>query len=514
MHHGIIFSIFRVEYPLSNTNPTKGLPSTPATRDGDAVTNFLHPASQWRGQYGRSGGSHKIASHLRETGEWDVEVVDFWDAFSFKDMVELLDQRITKDTVFVGFSLPFTARHQKQINMHKYIKHNYPWVATVAGGMTFAAISLCEVDYYVIGRGEYGMEQLCKRLTNSGESVRLKKMYTGKGDNVKEYKIVDCREDYPAEPKPRVKVSFEERDYITPDETLTIELSRGCRFQCAFCDYYPLGVKGDWTRDRDDFESEMRENYDRWGVTNYLLTDETINDRTEKIEKFGAVVKDLPFKPRFAGYMRSDLLLSRGQREIDALLEMGVMGHWYGVESLNHQSAKSIGKGMASERVKEGLLELDKIFTVNMSFILGLPYETLESMKDTQRWVDENFSHRYVNMYPLELGRDANGIDIASKLDVKSEYSWTNILGITEWVHPHHGYTSKDVRNLQTDWYRNSYHGMPSIWSLPWVTSLGMDPDIVYNVRDRSTFETLFPESSQDIWNKKIEHYRLKKLSI
>ena len=66
---------------------------------------------------------------------------------------------------------------------------------------------------------------------------------------------------------------------------------------------------------------------------------------------------------------------------------MGIMGHWYGVESLNHQSAKAIGKGMASDRVKEGLLMLDKHFEVNMSFILGLPHETIDSMRDTQKWL-------------------------------------------------------------------------------------------------------------------------------
>ena len=33
------------------------------------------------------------------------------------------------------------------------------------------------------------------------------------------------------------------------------------------------------------------------------------------------------------------------------------MNHFYGVESLHHPSAKSIGKGMDSGRLKEGLLE-------------------------------------------------------------------------------------------------------------------------------------------------------------
>ena len=517
MHHGIIFSIFNVEYPIDNLEPEKGLESNWELYASDkhgAVTQFGLPAKQWKIQSSRSAGSHKIASHLRDSGEWDVEVIDFWNAFSWQDLKALVDSRIHKDTVFVGFSMPFNGRYGKQINLNHYIKTNYPWVTTVAGGMMFNSISGTDADYHMIGRGEHGMDALCKYLTNSGSDLKFKKMTRnthGHGLTSKQYKLIDCRYDYTAEPKRTVKVSYEERDYIESNETLTIELSRGCRFHCAFCEYYPLGVKGDWTRDVDDFESEMQENYDRWGVTNYLLTDETINDRTEKIEKFGAVVKSLPFKARFHGYMRADLLISRGQREIDACLEMGIMGHWYGVESLNHQSAKAIGKGMASDRVKEGLLMLDKHFEVNMSFILGLPHETIDSMRNTQKWLGENFSHRHVNMYPLYIDKPSheNRVDVSSKISLQGTYGWQTVFGENQWVHPQYGYTEGDMRKLQREWYDESYHGMPSIWSLPWVTSLGKDPDIVYGERNGAQH---FSSSDQDIWDKKLAQYRINKL--
>lgn len=513
MHHGIIFSIFGIEYPIENLNPEDGLPSdwqSYMSKKHGAVTKFGFPATQWKTQYTRSAGSHKIASHLRDSGEWDVEVIDFWSAFDWNDLKALVNDRIHKDTVFVGFSLPWSGSYGKQINLFHYIKKHYPWVTTVAGGMMFNSISGARADYHMVGRGEYGMDALCKHLINSGSDLKVKRETV----DGRKYRIIDCRYDYPAEPKRNVKVSYEERDYIESNETLAIELSRGCRFHCAFCEYYPLGVKGDWTRDVDDFESEMRENYDRWGVTNYLLTDETINDRTEKLEKFGAVVKSLPFKPRFHGYMRSDLLISRGQREVDACLDMGIKGHWYGVESLNHQSAKAVGKGMASDRVKEGLLELDKHFEVNMSFILGLPHETLDSMKDTQKWLNENFSHRMINMYPLYMDKPETKntrVDISSKLSIGDSYGWQNVFGENQWVHPQYGYTEGDVRLLQKEWYDDAYHGMPSIWSLPWITSLGKDPDLIYGERDKLAGEH-FPSSDQSIWDRKLEQYRLRKL--
>lgn len=497
MHHALIFSIFLVEYPIENNNPSS------------RVSLFGKDGTGWRGQMTRSAGSHKIASHLRDTGDWDVEVIDFWNAFSLDDLKQLVDSRIHKDTVFVGFSYLFGSGFSKQERLVDYIRQKYPQVATVAGGISFQCIRSARADYYVMGRGEYGIEALGKHLTNSGSDVKIKDVYQEEGH----FRVIDCREDYPAEPKTKVKVIYEDRDFIQPNETLAIELSRGCRFRCAFCDYYPLGVKGDYTRDADDFESEMRENYDRWGVTNYLLTDETINDRTEKLEKFGAVVKDLSFNPRFHGYVRSDLIIHRGQREIDALLDLGVTGHWYGVESLNHKSAASVGKGMASDKVKEGLLDLDKIFTVNMSFILGLPHESMESMRNTMEWIWKHFQHRQVQMYPLEI-KD-NRIDTKSKLELSSNYGWdvTDVLGRRQWIHPTEGYTMNDMENLAREFYKRQYDRGPTIWSLPWITALDLDPDVVYNDRIRPQGE-YFPASCQQKWDDMLERYRIKKLSL
>jgi len=514
MHHGIIFSLFHVEYPIQNENPSPLVTNTGIyqSENRGLLSAFGHSATEWRGQSSRGPGSHKIASHLRDLGNWDVEVIDYWSAFTLDDLKRLVDMRITKKTIFVGFSQAFASYHGKQLHLEKYIKDNYPWVATVAGSIGLIAILNTSADYHVVGRGEYGMEALCKHLTNSG-SVKIKEItHPYSGDKV--FKVIDCKYDYPAEPKSRVKVSYEERDLIESNETLTMELSRGCRFKCSFCDYYPLGVKGDWTRDVDDFESELRENYDRWGITNYLLTDETINDRTEKLEKFGAVVKTLPFTPRFHGYMRADLLIHRGQRELDAVKQLNVAGHWYGVESLNHKTAKSVGKGMASDRMKEGLLQLDKDFVVNMSFILGLPHESIESMRSTMRWITDNFNHRQVHMYPLSLDDPSQTIDLNSKIEESGAYEWVYDNNLTRvWKHPTENYTHKDMVQLEDEFYNMKYDAMPHIWSLAWMTVLGLDPDVVYNDRVRPQGE-YFPASCQDIWDAKLERYRIAKLSL
>ena len=57
-------------------------------------------------EYYRSFGNHRIATHLRKQG-WDVECLDYIWTFSYDELTEYVDKRITKDTVFIGISVIF-----------------------------------------------------------------------------------------------------------------------------------------------------------------------------------------------------------------------------------------------------------------------------------------------------------------------------------------------------------------------------------------------------------------------
>jgi hypothetical protein len=86
---------------------------------------------------------------------------------------------------------------------------------------------------------------------------------------------------------------------------------------------------------------------------------------------------------------------------------MGFGGHWYGIESFNHASAKSIGKGMKPERIKEGLLEVKDYFLKrgpyvgSMSFIVGLPHETEEMIRQNWEWLKTNWAGHSAIYYAL-----------------------------------------------------------------------------------------------------------------
>jgi hypothetical protein len=152
----------------------------------------------------------------------------------------------------------------------------------------------------------------------------------------------------------------------------------------------------------------MKHNYDNFGIKNYFIADETFNDRTEKIIKFADVVDKLNFKPFFSGFMRADLLVTH-KDSWDPLIKLGVGGHFYGIESFNHASAKAIKKGMNPDKLKSGLLEVKNYFLERMfyrgtiSLIAGLPFETKESLLQTEQWLNNNWQDQNAMIWPLQI---------------------------------------------------------------------------------------------------------------
>ena len=405
--------------------------------------------------YLRSFGAHKIATHLRKQG-WEVEVIDFVQEFSRIQLTQILNDRITDKTEFIGLSSLFDGDpllNHRFTQIYEIVNGRVP---VIAGSQKYASLDAFPADYYFVGFGEEAIDQ----WLDTGISFIE---HDGR-------RIVDATRLYPSFPRPDSTIDYEERDLIQSYEVLNIEMSRGCKFHCSFCTFTPLGVRGDFTRDADSYVNEMQRNYDKWGVTSYLVSDETINDTSMKMEKFARATERLSFQPTLHGFVRADLIISRPQ-DWDNMLRCGMIGHAYGVETFHPEAGKAIRKGMDSERVKDGLLEVYDYFTANShahfdahaSNIIGLPFESLASVREGIRWYQDNWkgSTLYV---PLTLYRDRpNPIDTLSRFDENYDdwgYTWDE----NGWIHPSGEYTEDDAKKLFCS-FGNSRH----VWNLPWL---------------------------------------------
>jgi hypothetical protein len=354
---------------------------------------------------GRTNGVYRIAQVLRENN-WEVEVIDFARFWTLEQLKEVTRQRVDIHTKFIGISQMFSGQDPKMIySLCKWIKTEYPTLIIIHGSSS-KQIQKCEsVDYWIYGYSDSAIITLLKYCFSNGPRPKFDIIF----DTADSRKMIDANNNYVSLEMADNIIEYEERDFIAPNEFLYMQFSRGCKFSCKFCNSPFIGLRDDYTLEQSQFEYQMKRNYDMFGTRYYMSSDETFNDRTEKISKYADVVEKLDFKPYFGGFIRLDLLIAKQQHE--ELARMGYLAHYYGVESFNKQSMSAMGKGMNPDKIKQGLLDTrdrlnqlsDNKYRGTTSIICGLPGESPESFMDGIRWLDENWRGQSVNMFSLEI---------------------------------------------------------------------------------------------------------------
>jgi hypothetical protein len=380
----------------------------------------------------RSAGGHRIATWLRNQ-DWDVEVLDFAALFSLDELKEFARSRITSQTVFCGFSCFFGSWTDQLDQFAHWLKQQYPHVTLFTGGTAHPTNPCLAMDYHITGFGEHAVTQLLKVVT--GNAVRgsliLDPKYLG------QKRVINGNVHYPAFPMNDLSIYYEDRDYLDENEWLAIETARGCIFKCKFCNFPVLGVKGDYTQDQDRFYRNLQENYDRYGIRNYYIADETFNDRADKVRKFADAVERLDFDPFFTAFIRADLMVARPEDQ-QHLLRMNLLGHFYGIESTNPETLRVVGKGMHPDRLLPGILEAKKyfethgrqIYRATISLIAGLPHETIQSLENTKHWVEANWKEQQLLWFPLWIPENINGQTLSEISIDPSKYGYTRYQGI------------------------------------------------------------------------------------
>ena len=158
--------------------------------------------------------------------------------------------------------------------------------------------------------------------------------------------------------------------------------------------------------------------------------DDLLNDSVEKCEYVHDVFSSLPFKVYFGAYARSDLLISH-LHTLPVLEESGCIGMQFGIETLYKKAGSAIGKGMSREKTIEGLYYIKENSNLNLGsgFIIGLPFEPLESIEATMDWLDsEDCPLDNKEVYALSIPSQSGSHFNTSRLMV-DPYKWgyTNI---------------------------------------------------------------------------------------
>lgn len=424
----------------------------------------------------RTLGVYRIA-HILRNHNWDAEVIDFATVWTIEQLKELVKSRDPKNLKFIGFGSLFTLWSETMEEFCRWVKSTYPGIVLIFGSQGTPLFESKFIDYYIKGFGEKGLLSLLEYLFSNGNPIKYSLT-----SNVKK-KVIPANVFYSTGFETDLMVKYEDRDFIQPGEWLAIEFARGCRFKCSFCDFPFLGSTGDHSRSEQNFLEQVRDAYDRFGVTNYTVADSTFNDYTEKITRYADAVEKLNFVPWFQGFIRADLLITR-PRDREELLRMNFLGHSYGIETFNRASGKTIGKGIDPDKLKDGILEAKKYFLSNgrklyrahMSFITGLPYETKESLSQTSKWLYDHWQDQTASARELIIFDDDPDNKSMITLDYK-QYGYTILERLHDkptyglpWRNDHMDIYEASELADKLNWDGNRYLDM---WSLPSLRLLG-----------------------------------------
>lgn len=434
------------------------------------------PSSEW---LSRGYGAYRLASDLRKKG-FTVLTVDFCSSLTFEKYKEIIDLCVGSNTLMVGYSTTwFPYRSLNKLNPRysvgfksikrspstDFIESEHPWY--------FESLSHCfsQVDInpwvdYV--RAKNPKTKICiggaksheyyyeKNVDNVflgfAESMLMDYMLSisGKGPKRIFNKIVDY--DIKAygfkEEFTRTQTEYADTDCWVPGELGTFEFARGCIFNCTFCSYPHKGQQTkDYIKDPEVIRQELMDNYHKWGVSRYMIMDDTFNDSVEKLRIIRDVIKTLDFKPKFWAYCRMDLFRAHPEM-IPLMKEIGVTEVYYGMETWNDKTAKVIRKGGSLEHKLECFRMAKEMWGddiyVTVGLVVGLPHDNEEDFKAAAEWFKNggNKVVHWLNFQALTLNPPLKELGYRFMSDIEKDPSAYN-------------YSFPDLDNDAMEWVRD-----------------------------------------------------------
>jgi len=501
--------------------------------------------------FSRSAGTYRIATELREHG-YTVQVIELFGLMNQNDIIRIVEKYVGPETLAIGFSstnftssvdecywnnsddITFVRERIKKLYMKSNgargdtsfpfqnevmldiigkFKEKNPKIKILYGGSKAQNQQARNLDCNFIAYADVAIIDYINRLN-------FDRLSGIESEFIKNTKTIIFDKDNDPFDFQKSEIKWHETDYLFTDEVVPIEISRGCIFRCKFCSFPLNGKKSnDFIKHMDYLYEEFLTNYERFGITSYIFSDDTFNDSTEKLENILTVVKRLPFKLRFTTYLRLDLLHAH-PRQIQLLKDLGLQFAIFGIESINDKRLRAIGKGLPFQRLKDTLKKLKEVWGDDVitfaSFIFGLPYETKETVEYMHKWLSEeglDYLHE-IRSLPFFISRatDANIHKSDISLDFeKYGYSYPHVEGKHGWFNESNGLHFSDMivladktdENILND-KRRRYGGFAG----------GMLPNvgIPFEIISKTPFCELDFETSQQFYSSRLSEYKGKLL--
>ncbi len=346
--------------------------------------SLVYPGISWSG-FGTFGkrncgecnfihhGIASMASYLKKNGI-GVDYIDFRKLEGWREFTETVEQ---SDAEIFGISST-TVDFDYSVRAARIIKKKRPGVKVVIGGVhpTVSpkdALKIKEFDWVVVGEGE-------KVILDLARGKKLPRLVMAEPVSLEEIPLID-------------RDLFDHRggemnNPFVPDMKTpfaTIMTSRGCPFNCTFCQPAERMVFGGKVRLRNMAEviEELKLIRKKYGLKSFLIHDDLFILSQERILEFARLYKESKIGAKFMCQGRADLII-RFRKELEELQKVGLMGIMIGFESGSDRVLKFLNKQVG---VKENLKAAKICHKLGLkiwaNYMLGIPSESYWEMVKT-----------------------------------------------------------------------------------------------------------------------------------
>ena len=380
---------------------------------------------------------------------------------------ELIKELTSDSPELVGISAT-TPTFPSALRTGREVKQSLPETVVVIGGVHVTALPR-EVmnfkcfDIAVIGEGEKTMEELAAHLEEKGICNLQEVSGTAYRENgrLRFTKPRPLIQNLDSLPYPARHLLPPLSDYKpTPASYKRLPLahlitSRGCPYQCTFCDRSIFGYKYR-ARSVENVMGEIEELVDRYKVREIKFFDDTFTLDEKRVFEICREFKERKIDIGWCCLTRVDCI---SKEMLVAMKDAGCWQVLFGLESGDAKMLSLLKKGSTVEQNEKAVRLAHEVgLSVRADFIVGTPGETVESIERTLRFatrLNMDFSHfNKFTPYPgTELYRNLTKagykFDFTSRSCSQLDHS--NIMYTSE------GMREEQLRDLIDNMYKRYY---------------------------------------------------------
>jgi len=391
----------------------------------------------WPHLHFRSMGSYELRNRLEAKGH-TATIIEWFTKWNKKQLKSIIE---TYEPDIVATSTPF---HTQDLNylrdILKWTRDTYPDVKIIHGGSRqydddYEGL----IDVFFLGRS---ME-----IFDAWLDQKDLEQYT-----IQTEPLVLINHQFDEFIDNPVLPTLKDEDFISPKDILGFELGVGCKFNCSFCNYELRNSKITNLADPKALHNYFLEAYEKYGVTNFFASDDTINETDTKLEILAEAMRGLPYHPQITAFARLDLVTSK-PKQLKLLEEINFRSLFFGIESFNPEASKLIRK---KSGIGDNIETLRKVkescdtYTVG-GIILGLNGDSEESIRSSTDLITKERLLSSIQYYPLSITRPEGQYDpyFASDIDKDPESFDYKIIEVSQ---AHHGNKQMPVYVWKSDW--------------------------------------------------------------